>query len=162
MFEFDDKIDYFWSELFPKMFDISDKSVFPPVFGGNHAGMLSSGPRKDDWTKACPPEWTLEERAEKCISVQEAVFGTTGLKRLEAIKEAVDPNYMFDCNGCIGNNRPKTKKPVEVEDSSGVLEVEGEGASVQGTDENSGALFIGKSLSVIVVVVGWIGSQFMV
>jgi len=144
-----DEIDYFWSELFPKMFDISDKSVFPPVFGGNHAGMLSSGPRKDDWTKACPPEWPLEERAEKCISVQEAVYGTTILKRLEAIKEAVDPNYMFDCHRCIGNNRPKTKKPVEEEDNSG-------------TDKNSGALLIGKSLSVIVVVVGWIGSQFMV
>ena len=157
-----DELDYFWNELFPKMFDISDKSVFPPVFGGNHAGPLSSGPRKDDWTKACPPEWTLEERAEKCISVQEAVFGTTTLKRLEAIKEAVDPNYMFDCHRCIGNNRPKTKKPVEEEDNSGVVEVEGEGASVESTDENSGALLIGKSLSVIVVVVGWIGSQFMV
>ncbi len=166
-FNSDDEIDYFWSELFPKMFDISDKSVFPPVFGGNHAGPLSSGPRKDDWTKACPPEWTLEERAEKCISVQEAIYGTTVLKRLEAIKEAVDPNYVFDCNNCIRNNRPKTKKPVAVdveeEDNSGVLEVDGEGASVQNTNENSGALLIGKSLSimVIVVVIGWIGSQFM-
>lgn len=160
-FSSNDEIDYFWSELFPKMFDISDKSVFPPVLGGNHAAILSSGPRKDDWTKACPPEWTLEERAEKCISVQEAVYGTTGLKRLEAIKEAVDPNYMFDCTRCIGNNRPKTNKPVEEEDNSdsGVLEVEGEG--VQSTDENSGALLIGKSLPVIVVVVGWTGSQFM-
>lgn len=159
MFGFDDELDYFWSELFPKMFDISDKSVFPPVLGGNHVGMLSSGPRKDDWTKACPPEWTLAERAEKCISVQEAIYGTTTLKRLEAIKEAVDPNYMFDCNNCIGNNRPKTKKPVEEEDNSGV---EGEGAPVQSTGENSGALLIiGKSLSLMVVVVGWIGSQFM-
>ena len=163
LFNSDDEIDYFWSELFPKMFDISDKSVFPPVFGGNHAGPLSSGPRKDDWTKACPPEWTLEERAEKCISVQEAIYGTTVLKRLEAIKEAVDPNYMLDCHNCIGNNRPKTKKPVDVEeeDSSEVLVVDGEGASVQNTNENSGALLIGKSLSMIVVVAGWIGSQFM-
>ncbi len=30
------------------------------------------------------------------------------LKRLEAIKETIDPNYMFDCFKCIGNNRMKT------------------------------------------------------
>jgi len=181
-FKSDDEIDYFWSELFPKMFDISDKAIFPPVFCGNHAGMLAIGPRKDDWTKACPPEWSLEERAEKCIPLQEAIFGTKVLKRLEGIKEAVDPNYMFDCNNCIGNNRPKAK-PVEEEDNSGALEgegasaqstdeaklveeednsgaLEGEGASAQSTDENSGALLIGNNLPVIVFVLGWLGAQF--
>ena len=30
------------------------------------------------------------------------------LKRLEAIKETIDPNYMFDCFKCIGNNRIKS------------------------------------------------------
>ena len=30
------------------------------------------------------------------------------LKRLEAIKETIDPNYMFDCFKCIGNNRMKS------------------------------------------------------
>ena len=29
------------------------------------------------------------------------------LKRLESINDKLDPNYMFDCNGCVGNNRLK-------------------------------------------------------
>jgi len=66
----------FWGNLFPKMFDISDKTKFPPVFGSNHAGFLTTGPLKEDWTKPCPREWTFEERSEKCISFQEAIYGT--------------------------------------------------------------------------------------
>ena len=42
------------------------------------------------------------------ISLQEAIWGTKTLTRLEAIKEAIDPDYMFDCYGCIGNNRVKS------------------------------------------------------
>ena len=41
------------------------------------------------------------------ISLQEAIYGTKLLARLEAIKEAIDPDYMFDCYKCIGNNRAK-------------------------------------------------------
>ena len=48
-----------------------------------------------------------EERDDKCISLQETVWGTDVLKRLESIKDKLDPNYMFDCNGCVGNNRLK-------------------------------------------------------
>ena len=40
------------------------------------------------------------------ISLQEGIYGTKLLKRLEAIKVDVDPNFMFDCFGCIGNNWP--------------------------------------------------------
>ncbi len=58
----------FWSNLFPEMFDISDKTKFPPVFGSNHAGVLTSGPLKADWTKPCPRDLTFEERRELCIS----------------------------------------------------------------------------------------------
>ena len=36
------------------------------------------------------------------------------LKRLEAIKETIDPHYMFDCFKCIGNNRAKA--PVDTTD----------------------------------------------
>eukprot|EP00957_Ditylum_brightwellii_P069050 5241530-Ditylum_brightwellii.AAC.1 len=84
----DDIDDYFWGNLFPQMFDISDKTKFPPVFGSNHAGPFATGPLKEDWTKSCPREWTFEERREKCISVQEAIYGTERLARLEAIKKA--------------------------------------------------------------------------
>jgi len=98
--------DSFFTDLFPKMFDTSDG--FPGFIGSNHVGPNTMGPMKEDWTKACPLEWTEEERDEKCISQQEAIYGTKLLERLEAIKEAVDPNYMFDCNKCIGNNRVKS------------------------------------------------------
>ena len=106
--------DFFWSDLFPKMYDVSDKTKFPAVFQSNHAGPSAHGPLKDDWTKACPQEWTVEERKEKCISAQEAIYGTELLRRLEAIKMKVDPDFMFNCNGCIGNNLDVVKVP-EVE-----------------------------------------------
>jgi hypothetical protein len=89
------------------MFDISNKDNFPPVFGSNHANPLTMGPLKEDWTKMCPFELTFAERNEKCISFQEVIYGTERLVRLEAIKMKVDPNFMFDCNYCILNNRPK-------------------------------------------------------
>ena len=101
----------FWSDLFPKMYDISDKTKFPAVYQSNHAGPQLFGPRKDDWTKPCPIEWTLEERKEKCIPGQEAIYGTEVLSRLEAIKVAVDPGFMFNCHGCIGNNLDVAKAP---------------------------------------------------
>ena len=37
--------------------------------------------------------------------MQEAIYGTKLLRRLEAIKAKVDREFMFDCHGCIGNNR---------------------------------------------------------
>ena len=97
----------FWANLFPAMFDISDKTNFPPVYGSNHAGSQAIGPLKEDWTKMCPEELTFAERNEKCISFQEVIYGTERLKRLETIKMKVDPNFMFDCDYCILNNRPK-------------------------------------------------------
>jgi len=112
----------FWSNLFPKMFDISDKTKFPSVAGSNHAGFFLTGPLKEDWTKPCPREWTFEDRSEKCISFQEVIYGTERLARLEAIKKAVDPQFMFNCIKCIGNNLPEASKSpspdVESEPSS--------------------------------------------
>jgi len=97
----------FYGSYFETMFDTSDKTNFPSFQGSNHVGNNYMGPLKDDWTKACPAEWTQEERNENCVSIQETLWGTKTLSRLEAIKEAIDPNYIFDCNGCIGNNRKK-------------------------------------------------------
>lgn len=99
--------DKFYSELFPKVFDTTDPENFPGFIGSNHAGAHIRGPTKDDWTKACPLDWSQEERDDKCIPLQETIYGTKRLRRLESIKEAIDPNYMFDCMGCIGNNRVK-------------------------------------------------------
>ena len=99
--------EHFWANIFPDMFDSSDGNNFPPVFGSNHAGPELTGPLKEDWTKMCPEEFTLAETNEKCISFQEAIYGTERLLRLETIKMKVDPKFMFDCNYCILNNRPK-------------------------------------------------------
>ncbi|EJK67260.1 hypothetical protein THAOC_11735 [Thalassiosira oceanica] len=99
--------DDFFANIFPRLYDTSDKNNFPGFLGSNHATPLAQGPLKDDWTKACPPEWTALQRQEKCISVQEAVYGTKLLAKLEAIKEAVDPAGMFTCEYCIGDKSAK-------------------------------------------------------
>lgn len=100
--------DVFFSTFFPQMYDTTDESNFPAFLGGNHAGINTRGPLKSDWTKACPVSWAKEERDEKCISLQECIWGTNLLKKLETIKETLDPDYIFDCNGCVGNNRDKS------------------------------------------------------
>jgi hypothetical protein len=78
------------------------------------------GPLKSNWTKSCTLDWTPEERDEKCKSVcgscvlietlliSLTFLTTLMLKHLEAIKETIDPNYMFDYFKCIGNNRMKS------------------------------------------------------
>lgn len=100
----DFNVDSFYEDIFPKMYDTTDKTNFPGFIGPNHASLVKSGPMKDDWTKACPLEWTMEERAKKCIPLQEIIWGTKTLSRLEAIKREVDPAGVFNCQGCVGNN----------------------------------------------------------
>ena len=58
--------DLFYTHLFPGIYDTSDKTNFPGFIGSNHAGPNTRGPLKSDWTKACPLNWTQEERDEKC------------------------------------------------------------------------------------------------
>jgi hypothetical protein len=92
---------------------------------------------KEDWTKPCPREWTFEERREKCISFQEAIYGTERLARLEAIKKAVDPQFIFNCANCIGNNLPEASKSQDQDDEPSPSEPEPLSASP--SDEPSGA-----------------------
>ena len=132
--------DGFYEKIFPKMFDISDKTKFPPIFGSNHAGFLTTGPLKEDWTKPCPVELTFKERGEKCISFQEAIYGTERLARLEAIKKAIDPQFMFNCANCIGNNLPEASKspsppaePEPVDEPSGASYVSSFAAAIIAT-----------------------------
>ncbi len=58
--------DEFYAGLFPLMYNTSNTTKFPGFIGSNHAGVNTMGPLKDDWTKACPLDWTTEERKEKC------------------------------------------------------------------------------------------------
>jgi len=100
-------VDTFYSGWLQEMYDFTDKNNFPAYLGSNHIVSATLGPLKSDWSKPCPINWTEKEREEKCVPVQEAVYGTGILGRLEAIKETIDPNYMFDCNRCVGNNRAR-------------------------------------------------------
>jgi hypothetical protein len=144
--------DTFFTDVLPSLYDTSDKTNFPGYIGANHAGVNTRGPLKSDWTKACPLEWTPEDRDEKCISLQEAIWGTKLLKQLETIKEAIDPNYMFDCNGCIGNNRVKSSPttppsiPTTVEPPAETME--------PNLDASSSAYALKIDLAILFVIVG--------
>ena len=88
----------------------SDDKRITGFLGGNHFRAISYGPLKSDHTKRC--DFTsMNEADEKCVSTQEAVWGTDYLARLEKIKEEIDRNYMFDCNKCVGNNRQSAQEP---------------------------------------------------
>ena len=41
-----------------------------------------------------------------CVSVQEHFWGTDGLAKLEAIKEKIDPQGLFQCQKCVGFKGP--------------------------------------------------------
>ena len=75
------------------------------ILGGsefNHIGSDGFGPLKGDHSAYCPGNLTHAEREAQCVSVQEFTWGTEGLRRLEAIKEKVDPTGMFRCQKCVG------------------------------------------------------------
>jgi len=96
----------FWGESFPAMYpQVTDGSSFPSFVGSNHVGPNTRGPMKADWTKPCSLNMTEEERDAKCVSLQEAVWGTETLARLEEVKDAVDPHSMLNCHGCVQNTK---------------------------------------------------------
>ena len=45
--------------------------------------------------------WSRSEKATKCISLQEPVWGTSNLAKLVDIKAVVDPGNLFNCFGCV-------------------------------------------------------------
>merc|ERR1740139_429774 len=92
-----------WESLLSEIYNFTSGSI-PPYIGSNHLGHTVYGPLKDDPSTPCPIfDLTNPDAENKCISAQEAVYGTESLKRLESIKKTVDPNSMFDCFRCIGN-----------------------------------------------------------
>lgn len=86
--------------------DGTPQDSFPPMGGSyNHLSDSHVGPTKANWTKLCPPlseNFTRADRKESCVDPLEFIFGTDGLARLEAIKEAADPNHLFNCYACVG------------------------------------------------------------
>ena len=122
--------DYFYGSLFAIIYNTTDADSFPSFQGANHVGNTYFGPLREDWTQACPADLTQKERGEKCVSIQETLWGTETLARLESIKEAIDPNYMFDCEGCVGNNRVR-------KDTGTNGDTEGEASSPAGSNETN-------------------------
>jgi len=82
---------------------------FPGELCHNHASATFPTALKDDWTKGCDPRWPEEERKERCLSYQEAAWGTDVLIKLQGIHAAVDPDNLFNCWDCVGN-APDLKK----------------------------------------------------
>jgi len=81
----------------------SDDTTIPAFLGGNHFDGTEYGPLKTDPTKPCDTVDSSEAN-QRCFSTQAAVWGSENLARLEAIKKKIDPNGIFNCNKCVGNN----------------------------------------------------------
>jgi hypothetical protein len=69
----------------------------------NHMSPDVVGPLKSDWRLQCPSNYTVSQRKEKCMSLQESVWGTEVLHKLENIKNEVDPEHLFKCYLCVGD-----------------------------------------------------------
>ena len=79
------------------------------ILGGteyNHITNDEFGPLKSNHSKLCPVTLTHAEKEEQCLSLQEGVWGTDGLARLEAIKAKIDPQGLFQCQKCVGFKGP--------------------------------------------------------
>lgn len=76
--------------------------TFPGFSEYNHLCADAKTPSKADWTKDCS-----EEDEEECFSVQESIWGETLYAKLQGIKAAVDPDYLFDCYQCV---KPSSSK----------------------------------------------------
>lgn len=81
-----------------------EEGMFPGGTEYNHISNILFGPLKSNWYAACPDELSFEESEEQCVSTVESVWGTKLLGELEAIKKEVDPNNMFKCYRCVGEN----------------------------------------------------------
>lgn len=79
-----------------------DAGAFPGGTEYNHIAANVIGPLKADWTAPCPMNYTKAQQAKDCVSLQESVWGTALLAKLEAVKHAVDPEHLFNCFRCVG------------------------------------------------------------
>jgi hypothetical protein len=75
---------------------------FPGSSCHNHAHLFEMGPLKTDCGTPCPLDLPQYQRDELCLSQQVAAWGTANLRRLEAIKQIVDPDELFICRSGVG------------------------------------------------------------
>ena len=96
-------------EIFPKITAFHPSAPEGKILGGteyNHITRNEFGPLKSNHSALCPVTLTNAEKEEQCVSLQESVWGTDGLARLEAIKAKVDPQGLFQCQKCVGFKGP--------------------------------------------------------
>jgi len=94
------------SDLILHYLGVSDQESadgFPGFTEINHQPGRFAGPLKSDWRTPCPLDFTAEQRRAQCMSVQETIWGTKNLKRLEDIKEKLDPDNLFTVHLGVGN-----------------------------------------------------------
>jgi hypothetical protein len=148
---------------------------FPGSSCHNHALLFDMGPLKTNWTKSCPQDWSKAERDEKCISQNEAAWGTANLRRLESIKATIDPESLFVCAGGVGfsfeeastsapvSSGPVTGDPATIPPSTSPPESTGSSASpstapvsdpTEGPTSQSYPVFV--SGKVVAVLLLWI------
>ena len=102
-----EELDAYYSKVQSKIMEFvseDDKknNIFPGIQEKNHVQGNTPLPLKDDWTKVCPYDLPTEERKEKCMSVQESIWGTENMERMEKIKKELDPDNMFQVYIGIG------------------------------------------------------------
>eukprot|EP00122_Pirum_gemmata_P017524 Pgem_evm1s16412 len=80
------------------------ENEYPGMYEYNHINGFGMGGHKADWSAPCAftTYANRNENTEKCVSIQEGVWGTTLLRELEDIKKNVDPNNIFQCYPCVG------------------------------------------------------------
>ena len=78
---------------------------FPGITEFNHICSDSHGPLKSDMTKPCNLEYSEDKKDKLCYSMQESVWGIEGTKKLQKIKDAVDPDGVFSCYGCFQTSK---------------------------------------------------------
>ena len=91
---------HYRTQFLPYMATAAGK--FPGGAEYNHIAPNQVGPLKSNWTIPCPQTYTKAEQAVNCVSLQESVWGTDILARLETTKLLVDPLSNFNCHFCVG------------------------------------------------------------
>ena len=94
---------------YPKVSAFYPEAPEGKLLGGaeyNHFYGDAYGPLKSDLSTGCPDGLTHAESEEQCVSLQEHVWGTDGLAKLEAIKAKLDPQGIFQCQKCVGFKGP--------------------------------------------------------
>merc|ERR1711988_533917 len=97
--------------LLAQSYNEEDGQGVPTYMGGielNHMGADVVGPLRHNLSTPCPRSYSAADRAAKCLSMQESVWGqntSDNYQRLADVKAKVDPDNLFRCWACFGDGR---------------------------------------------------------